>query len=224
MLPASTILRKCSACSHYMKEYSLLSGNTIGARYWTDGKRKAPMLPEYPLLVKCPHCGVVVWIKEMEEIGRGFKFKYREKLPDFWHPIQRYKELQRRKNLKSPEDLTIDEYYLHLETVPVEKDREIYVRMHLWWKENDPRRVQNSDVMLELEERQRENMELLEAMLDESIDENRIMKAEIQRELGNFEKALMYLDFSFPVELEVAVETIRRLAKARESCVKELIQ
>ena len=36
---------------------SLVSGNTIGAKVWSDNKQIAPMLPEISYVQKCPHCG-----------------------------------------------------------------------------------------------------------------------------------------------------------------------
>jgi len=51
MLPGPTIVRKCSTCGKLIAQPTLLSGNTFGARFWTDGKREAPMLPEQPWLV-----------------------------------------------------------------------------------------------------------------------------------------------------------------------------
>jgi hypothetical protein len=33
-----------------MAQRTLASGNTIGARFWTDGKMEAPMLPDQPAL------------------------------------------------------------------------------------------------------------------------------------------------------------------------------
>jgi len=45
-----------------------MSGNTFGATFWTDGKRDAPMLPDLPEFVKCPHCKLLLWINEQEEL------------------------------------------------------------------------------------------------------------------------------------------------------------
>jgi hypothetical protein len=55
----TTIIKKCLECSGLIKEYTIMSGNTFGAIFWTDGKRDAPMLPDLPWLVKCPHFGLM---------------------------------------------------------------------------------------------------------------------------------------------------------------------
>ena len=44
MLPGPTIIRECPECGQPIKQWTLLSGNAFGARFWTDGKPDAPML------------------------------------------------------------------------------------------------------------------------------------------------------------------------------------
>lgn len=44
---------KCPNCGAYLYTHTLLSGNTFGAREYSDGKMVAPMLPECPNLTKC---------------------------------------------------------------------------------------------------------------------------------------------------------------------------
>jgi len=38
MLPGTTIIKQCSECSGYITQETIVSGNTIGAVIWTDGK------------------------------------------------------------------------------------------------------------------------------------------------------------------------------------------
>ena len=68
MLPGPTIIKKCSACSGLIEKYTVTSGNTFGAIFWTDGKMEAPMLSDNPKLVKCPHCGSLIWIDALETV------------------------------------------------------------------------------------------------------------------------------------------------------------
>ena len=69
MLPGPTIVRSCTECHGLIAEYTLGSGNTFGATFWTDGKMDAPMLPDEPALVECPHCRAPLWIEDQEQIG-----------------------------------------------------------------------------------------------------------------------------------------------------------
>lgn len=67
MMPGETIYRACPACQQLLIECTLLSGNTIGAKFWTDGKMDAPMFPQIPALVRCAHCQSLLWLPEARE-------------------------------------------------------------------------------------------------------------------------------------------------------------
>ena len=54
------IVRECPHCKAHVVQEETVSGNTIGASYWTDGKREAKMLPDHPWLAKCPVCAWAV--------------------------------------------------------------------------------------------------------------------------------------------------------------------
>lgn len=57
--PAQAI--RCPGCKQItLKEYSLLSGNTYDAVLWSDFKLVAPSMPQPPFLVKCPACGTLL--------------------------------------------------------------------------------------------------------------------------------------------------------------------
>ena len=60
MIPGANLIIKCPACQFLHQRESLISGNTFGAEYFSDGKRDAPMLPDFPYFVKCNNqeCGV----------------------------------------------------------------------------------------------------------------------------------------------------------------------
>ena len=57
MKPGKPRILTCPFCGTEKLVLSLISGNTIGAEYWSDGKKIAPMLPETSYVQKCPHCG-----------------------------------------------------------------------------------------------------------------------------------------------------------------------
>ena len=42
------IVRECPHCKAHVVQEETLSGNTIGAKFYTDGKREAKMLPDHP--------------------------------------------------------------------------------------------------------------------------------------------------------------------------------
>ena len=55
---------------------SLMSGNTFGARFWSDGKRKAPMLPQVSPVQQCYDCGKYYLLYQQKfELGEGHSFE-----------------------------------------------------------------------------------------------------------------------------------------------------
>ena len=67
------IIRECPHCRAHVVQEATLSGNTIGAKVYADGKREAKMLPDHPPLVKCPLCsGQLFWVDEVKEVDSGF--------------------------------------------------------------------------------------------------------------------------------------------------------
>ena len=59
----------CPRCGGLARYETLISGNTLGARVWTDGKVEAPMLPRPPEVVRCSHCGAYYWLRQAEKVG-----------------------------------------------------------------------------------------------------------------------------------------------------------
>ena len=57
MQPGYARIVYCPYCGEKKELLSLMSWNTIGARYWSDLRMRAPMLPEVSPVQKCHHCG-----------------------------------------------------------------------------------------------------------------------------------------------------------------------
>ena len=57
MLPANARIVKCPFCGERKELLNLASGNTFGAKHWSDQKMIAPMLPRVSPVQKCPKCG-----------------------------------------------------------------------------------------------------------------------------------------------------------------------
>ena len=69
---------RCPACKYEQLRLTLLSGNTIGAIYYSDGNMDAPMLPRYLVFVRCPKCGVFFKVKKENVVGEA---GYRDERP-----------------------------------------------------------------------------------------------------------------------------------------------
>ena len=208
MMPGETIYRECPSCDKLLIERTLLSGNTIGARYWTDGKMDAPMLPQYPALVRCAHCQSLLWLPEAAEHQFATPPKMFETVAGALDPIPP----------------TERDYLEDIETgLAPDKEREIYCRIHAWHCFNDARRDQkNSAEMSELSAVAASNMKALFAMLDRMKPEQRMLRAELARELGRFPEALALLNFDFGADYTATATRIRELAGQNKAGVAQV--
>jgi endogenous inhibitor of DNA gyrase (YacG/DUF329 family) len=193
------IVRECPHCKAHVVQEDTLSGNTIGAKVYTDGKREAKMLPDHPALVKCPVCsGQLFWVDEAKEVDVGFDAAKGK--PQVMAPSE--KEMLN---------------FLAGQGLP--KDKEIYLRMRCWWNANDAwRHVPNPKPAFSPE--QVKNLEALSAFFDESLPGHRILKAEIARELGRFDECLLLLSYQFEPDYDWTVGFIKKLAEGKVRAVK----
>jgi hypothetical protein len=192
------IVRECPHCRAHVVEEATLSGNTIGAKVYTDGKREAKMMPDHPALVKCPVCGGLFWVEEAVEADMGFDAA-KGNLP-----------------VIAPSEKEIRNF---LTVATLAKDKEFYLRLRLWWKANDSWRYV-PDAKPALSNEQVKNLEALSALFDESLPGHRILKAEIARELGRFDECLALLSYQFDEGYDWATGFIRKLAEEKERSVK----
>lgn len=204
MVPGPTVIYECGHCSGLIEYPTIASGNTFGARVWTDGKMDAPMLPDMPLLVKCPHCRSMVWITEQKEVG-----KMRPWLVDR-HPYP---------SARPYEEPTVDDYVGYLAESELNADKEFYARVRLWWLFNDGRRYASR--RLPLTAREIENLTALLDLMNDDATSEPLGKAEILRELGRFDEALALLTSIPESERSKAVLFLVNLARLGDPYVRE---
>lgn len=75
MNPGHPKILTCPHCGGKKQVLSLASGNTFGAKMWSDNKRIYPMLPSPSFIQKCPQCGDYFLLSRQEKeeyAGRGF--------------------------------------------------------------------------------------------------------------------------------------------------------
>ena len=212
MTPGPTIIRRCSACGKQIAEYTIGSGNTIGARIWTDGKQYAPMLPDQPWLLKCPHCSTLVWIDEQKEVG------VIEVIEEPWGA--RSEAADKFKDARPATEPTLPEYIAFLSAGVKTGEKERYVRLRIWWAGNDTRRY--GDQVKPLTDFETANLRAFSALCNEKDDNERIQKAEAFRELGMFEEAEALLATQFKEWLMKSVGIIRSLNQNRNVAVAEM--
>lgn len=176
MIPGPNIVYKCPNCGNLLTKGSLMSGNTLGAKIFSDGKRVASMLPEFPNLTKCKKCDTIFWLSKTKEIGTF--------LGD--------KENSQWKKADTAMFLEIEDYFnAIIKGIFENKDEELFIRQRIWWSYNDRIREGQEIFNDESDElRWIENIQKLKTLLDQSDINQRIMLAEINRNLGDFESCI----------------------------------
>jgi len=181
--PGPDYIYQCPKCSTFLKKGSIASGNTFGATLYSDGKMIAPMLPKFPNLTKCTKCDTILWLSDMKEIGTCTPWG--DGCNSQWENADRVKFL----------GVTDLFRFLELDIVKNDKERETVVRQQIWWTFNDRVRagkeifVQDSDEVL-----WKQNCRRLIELFDTTDVNQKIMTAELHRNLGEFDICMELLN------------------------------
>ena len=214
MTPGPSIIIECPHCSKLLSRSSLGSGNTFGATHWSDGKMDAPMLPDFPEIVRCPKCNAFIWVNDAKEIGvyDWFNKSEDDDVPEEW------------KNAESVIWPESTDFQIAIEQKQADsKERERYLRLQLWWHLNDPIRNGERPTILphEQEELFIENLKQLSPLLKKGDSSDQIMNAEIARECGEFEKCIVCLE-AIPEKYTSVCNQIRTFAEDCNRVVQKI--
>lgn len=175
------------------------------------------MLPQYPDIIECFSCSAIFLISEQPEIDERepvilnwrFLEKFRGDHPgwagahDLLHhrtSAQTYLKCINLDNIKQHEEYP-----------------EIELRMSAWHRFNDQYRDAEAPKAIKWTSEQRRNADAFINLLDDSYSSDRVILAEIYRQLGNFEKSLALLrGLDADQETELS-KKIRALAKANNN-------
>jgi hypothetical protein len=217
LTPGPTIYRECPHCKKQIRQFTIGTGNTIGARWWTDGFMRAPMLPAMPWLVKCPHCQGLLWMNDAKELGRGGDLSFLE----FKQARESLRAFEP-SNAKEPLDALEADYLAAAAVRGLARERELHARLQAWWLANDPAREPGKPATVWTQSRTN-NLNRLFTLLDERNDCERIRKAEIARELGRFADCLKLLAQPVSKDCADTARQIGQLAKQKKTRVGEIL-
>ncbi len=204
----------CPKCKGLAKHLTLSSGNDMGARVWSDGKRVAPMSPHPPYVVKCRHCGECYWLAEAEQVGTvGPWSGKKRKVDPAWTAALEV------------EEPTEEEYYLAIEKgLATDSEQERVLRVLAWWRRNDafcdPSPAPAGGAA-NLSTDCSRNLEALLSLLNHADDSKRILKAEVRRELGEFESARQVLNGVTSSDYGNLVGQLLSMCESKDTCVRE---
>jgi hypothetical protein len=238
MIPGPDLIYKCPHCGNFLKNSSLLSGNTFCALLYSDGKQVARMLPEFPNLTKCKKCDSIFWLSEIEEIGEC-EWSGEDNIPQDWKnaPFAEFlsindlfralteNSIKKRKTLirQIAEFLSINDLFRALTKNSIKK-RETLIRQMIWQKFNDRVRVGKDTLFVEQNEKDlwESNCNALINLLNINNNNQKIMIAELYRNIGQFEKCLKIIN-ELPDDFDWLKEQFKAECESRNQLVFLLV-
>ncbi|MFD2202798.1 hypothetical protein [Shivajiella indica] len=215
MLPGSTNVYLCPNCSKSILQWTLASANGIGAKYFSDGRVKAPYFPETLRITRCGDCGTIFWLDRESIVDEFEDDDFREEDARKSAHYQEYgiwaEELDKEGWVKAIQ-----------EKVYRNPKEEVYLRKKLLWCLNDLFLVSygiletvNSTLYLE-------NASNLIKVLEDNSQKDLLLMAELHRNLGDFESCLEVLDQVTEPDLLPLAFAIFKKCNLKESKVFEL--
>lgn len=210
MTPGPDQIVACPHCSGLAKYKTLLSGNNFGARIWTDGKQIAPMLLEPPSVVKCRSCATFFWLADAKDVGT---IPSGGSVDPAWLVAEEVREP------------TEEEFYQAIDNgLAADSVQEKELRILAWQRRNDASRHPTKQIggALTITPMFNGNLQALARLLDNENDDDRLLKAELLRELGEFEPAKQILSGVYSDRFATIVRQLRLLCDAGDVGVREL--
>ncbi|OFX58603.1 MAG: hypothetical protein A2066_10385 [Bacteroidetes bacterium GWB2_41_8] len=155
------------------------------------------MLPEFPDLVECKKCRNIFWLSKTKEKG---EYSWGDESNPHWE------------NADVAEFLNIHNYFRALQlNVAESKNEELFIRKRIWWSFND--RGRNGGKLFKFVNdgiRWKENIDRLLQIFDIGDITQKVMIAELNRNLGDFDKCMELINSIEDPELEWLTEAFKR--------------
>lgn len=190
MLPAPAQLYKCPHCGKMKPMLSLMSGNTFGGELWSDGRAIYPMLPELSTVQKCANCGRYSLLDKWKDTGKTSNELFGE-TGDLTYAEAKEAYFELSASTSDTSELSA----ISISFVQAYNDHFRRPRLRKAFQENKQISYvsgvfiapDDEDIQLVI----RATKQAIEA-LDDSED-NRLLKAELLRELGLWDESLRIL-------------------------------
>jgi hypothetical protein len=216
-------IKACDKCGALGAVIVLTSGNTFGSTQWTDGRMFAPMLPLIPPYGKCPACNAVLYLPDLETVDRQPSTWYNE---DIRRKAKNFNSIPLFAELDEREWLEFASGYSRRDSQTKE------LRLLTWWASNDRYRIGHvyskspcygPSSEEDIESMRIENLNKLKDIIFDEYQNNLLMLAEINRELGDFDAALKLLSEPLDGPLSQASTIIRDAASSLDPAVKQIV-
>lgn len=211
-------IKQCPKCDCKFQFWVTASHNTIDAKFYTDGFIVGPMYDAGSDLLSCPECKRYFWHKDVPTKLSMIDSK-------FWSDPER-RSLPHGIHVGGTDyDDLLDQSFWKTE------DQEKYLRIRAWWSFNSAYRSYTLKMPLlcpelpessgkvekefRLSSKQEDNLNKLLNLLNPDNQNDSIMRAEIYRQLGQFDECLDQLNREYDDNLVTAVNTIKNLATSK---------
>jgi hypothetical protein len=224
MIPGSNHVVACSRCGALAQYRTVATQSGHASRVWTDGVVMGPLMNPVRVLFVCRNCDHVQWLHDARtvRIYESWAIPARTAREEVWYSAP---------TLLEPEE---HHYYAALQSkVARVAVGESLLRMFAWRRHNDAFRccdVAASVRSVHLRELPPatgaclDNMERLAEMLSEQGDFERILCAEVLRELGRFEFALDVLNDTRTQCHPPLAAVVRALCQQEETRLGEVVR
>ena len=190
MMLGHLLIVYCSWCETPHSRINLLSGNTFGSIFWSDGCSLSPMLPDVPLFTRCSACRCIFSLRRCNT-----------------------KESDNEDVFDLPSVAQLDagglEEALNQKVYESEQE-EIYLRMRLWWALNKRPFKSGETEDQQFDEQYLNNARILLGLLSLEEEENLLLIAELHRNTGEPEACLKALSGIIDKRFENQAEQIRQ--------------
>jgi hypothetical protein len=205
-------IKHCPDCGCQFTAWEVASCNTFGAKFYTDAYVKRPMYDAGCHLLICPECKRYFWREDVPTL---------ESMTDNTYFLNYVANSAERRFRDSPwvqghhyDDMVRQSFWRTT-------DKEKYIRIRAWWSHNNAYR-ENPTQEFRLSSEQEGNLRRLLQLLDANDPHESLMKAEILRELGDFDECFKLLAEPFEKRFLPTVDAIKALAHDRKRKVELL--
>jgi len=201
--------KKCPHCHDTFEFLEIMSHNTFSTTYWTDG-RGYDALRGFNGMCKCPACSSFFWRKDAIAVKKepysdeSFIKQRLAFINKMVHP-KNQDETNSEDTYPAIQDITLPQMFDFLVSPALTStEEEYYVRKMIWWSYNDYYRAlypheehytqqEEGSPLVVLQEKNSENMKALLDLVELTSDEEILTKAELYRQLGQFDECLSLL-------------------------------
>jgi DNA-directed RNA polymerase subunit RPC12/RpoP len=211
MILGNYIVIACPKCGFFYKYRTLKSYSSFNANHWSDGKKEFLRYPiEDAVAFRCRECHSLFLVKDAKKIG--------EMPPFFENDKSHIEGSLESKNIQTIPRLTISDFIDAINDPLFLSQGEEYLRIGLWHAINDLiRKGHAEEINQEYRNLFKENLNKLIPLLRGDSPGEILLRAEANREAGNFEIAKILLR---PIlDFGSTAKKIYALAKKKDSKV-----